>query len=151
MNEFNSYIKVGSASIKVFPGATAKELLHYCVPSLDNLKPEVCILNIGTNSVNKADTSTITKDIGNIVKRCHEYGVNKVYVSTVICRPQFQNKVDQLNTSLRAAQVESDYELIENGNIIPYHLWRDRLHLNNNGIIILARNFLRCINSLQSS
>ena len=151
MNEFNSYIKVGSASIKVFPGATPKELLHYCVPSLDNLKPDVCILNIGTNSVNKDDTSTITKDIGNIVKRCHEYGVNKVYVSTVICRPQFQNKVDQLNTSLRAAQVESDYELIENGNIIPYHLCRDRLHLNNKGIIILARIFLRCINSLQSS
>ena len=148
MNEFNEYINNGQASMKVFPGATPKELLYYCIPTLKEGKPNTCILNIGTNSLKNDDISEITTDITNIVKRCHEYGVNNVYVSSLTCRPQFQEKVDQLNKLVCNNQVLCDFTLTENGNINKYH---DRIHLNNKGIVILARNFIRYINSTHST
>ena len=130
MNEFNEYINNGQATMNVFPGAIPKELLHYCIPTLKEGKPDTCILNIGTSILKNDDISEITTDITNIVKRC-EYGVNNVYFSTVNCRPQ--------------VQVLCNFTLIENGNINTYHLRNGTIHLNNKDIVISARNVIQYI------
>ena len=63
MNEFNYYVKIGCVFRKSFPGATAKELAHYVILPLKEDKPDIVIINIGTNSLNKLDVRNITTDI----------------------------------------------------------------------------------------
>ena len=51
MKEFNKCVNNGYAYRKTFPGATSKELAHYCIPTLLADKPDTCVINMGTNSL----------------------------------------------------------------------------------------------------
>ena len=89
MKDFNNYIKNGYAYRKSFPGATTKELAHYCIPTLLESKPDICIMNVGTNSLNKNDHFEIADDIINIMNICRSYRVIDVYVSSIIYGQQY--------------------------------------------------------------
>ena len=47
----------------------------------------------------------ISDDICNIVKLCHSYGVNTVYVSTITVKPAFLKLVNDNNNLLIAKEV----------------------------------------------
>ena len=104
---------------------------------------------MGTNNLsNKNQTANETvKEITDIANACHNTGVNKVYVSGLTCRPLYQAKINKINRLLRTNVVTRNFEFIDNENIIHHkHLWRDKLHLNKEGIILLANNFLHFLN-----
>ena len=46
LKEFNSFLNYGNAFKKCFPGTTPKVLLHYCLPSLIEHKPDEVIIHI---------------------------------------------------------------------------------------------------------
>lgn len=146
MRNFNNFITNGSAYRKTFPGATPKELSHYCTHTLIKDKPDTCIINVGTNSLNKDKPSEICDDIIDIVKLCHSYGVNKVYVSAISYRPQLQHSVRDINNLLIDNQMLYNYELIHHDNINAEHIWKDKVHLNNKGLSVIANNFINAIN-----
>ena len=59
----------------------------------------------------------------------------------------FQNKVDDINELLKSNAERYAYKFIDNGNILAKkHLWRDKLHLNTDGLKVLANNFIDCLN-----
>ena len=134
--------------MKPFPGATPKELKHYCVHTLIHDKPDTVVINIGTNRIGKLDEFEISKDIADIVKIAHSHGVSKVFVSSIAYRPGLMHEVTKVNNLLRENQLLHDYELISNDNIEARHVWKDGVHLNNEGIHILANNFIRAINRI---
>ena len=70
---------------KRFPGATATELAH----ATQEDKPDIVIINIGTNSLNKLDACNITADIFKLVELCKSYGVDQVCVSGITYRLQY--------------------------------------------------------------
>ena len=146
MKELNYYIENGYAYRKTFPGATANELAHYCIPTLLEDKSETVIINIGTNSRRKKNPSDICNEITNIVSTCHSYGVKDVYVSAVIFRPNFDQLVNETNNFLRAKQLSHGFVFIDNDNILNDHIWKEKIHLNNKGTVILANNFIKYIN-----
>ena len=146
MKEFNVYVRNGYAYRKAFPGATPKELAHYCIPTLLEDKPDIMIINAGTNSSNKNDLFKIADDISNIANICRSYGVNDVYVSSITYRRQYQKLITDLNNILRSKQLSHDFILIENDNISAKHIWRDKIHLNELGSVALANNFINCMN-----
>ena len=119
MKEFNNCIKNGYTYRKSFPGATPKDLAHYCITTLLEAKPDICIINVGTNSLNKNDHFESADDISNIVNICRNYGL--------ICSQQCQKRVTDLNTLLRTNGLLSDFILIENDNISVKHIWRDKI------------------------
>ena len=80
MKEFNQYITNGYAYHKNFPGATSKDIAHYCLPALIDDKPDMCIIHVGTNSLNKENPTEIVNDTLNIVEICRSYGVNDMCV-----------------------------------------------------------------------
>ena len=67
-------------------------------------------------------------------------------MSSITYRPQHIQSVTETNDLLRANQFLHDYELISNDNINTGHIWRDKIHLNNNGVILLANNLIKAIN-----
>lgn len=151
MKELNKHIIHGNATRKTYIGATPKELLHYCTFSLENIKPDAVIINIGTNSINKENSYEITSDIVNIVKKCQELGVNDVFVSSITHRPHYTDKINETNQLLQENQFLYQYNFIDNSNIISDHVWKDNVHLNDRGTEILARNFIRAVNAVCSA
>ena len=79
-------------------------------------KPDTCIINVGTNRLSKDDPSEIHNDIKNIVKLCHSYGVNNVYVSLITYRLQWTYSIDNGNLLRGNKQVNIDNYL---GNLGP--------------------------------
>ena len=131
---------------KLYPGATPQDLQHYCTRTLDMDKPDIVIINVGTNSIGTDDPFTIAREIIKIVKICHERGCNKVFVSAITHRPNYPDVVEQLNNVLRAWQLNHDYEIIYNDNIKTNCLSYDNLHLNKRGKERLCANFRRALN-----
>ena len=146
MKEFNSHIINGYAYRKSFPGATSKDLAHYCLLSLQEDKPDTCIINVGTNNVNRNKPHDIATEIMNIVDICHKYGVNDVYVSSIPFRLGHEQAVNDLNNLLRGKTYLNDFILINNSNITRSHICRDNIHLNYSGTALVANNFIRAIN-----
>ena len=118
-------LKNAHAVRKIYPGATPKELEHYCIKPLNDEKPDIVIINIGTNRIGIDNPFDISMDIANIVKICKYHGVNTVFVSAITCRPGCPRLVEDLNNILRAWQTTRDYEMIYNDNITEEHIWKD--------------------------
>ena len=110
----------------------------YAIHTLTNNKPNILIINIGSNNMRN--------EIIKIVTLCKSYGVNEILVSGVTPRHGCQTKIDELNTILEIKQDEFNYRFIKNENIMPaLHLRRDKVHLNEYGLNVLANNFINIL------
>ena len=109
-------------------------------------KPDTCVIHVGTNRLKKDEPIVIYEDIMNIVKLCHSYGVSNVYVSSIVYRPRYIKQVSDINKLLHESNMHYEYGLVNNENINAAHMWKDDIHLNNRGIIILANNFIESLN-----
>ena len=150
MGEFNKHVMNGRTFRKNFPGATPSEVAHYCTHTLEEQQPDTAIIHVGTNALQKDETCKIAEDILNIVTICKNYGVNSVLVSGITYRRQFKDKIDEINTFINARQLVNDFVFIYNGNINERDIWKDKVHLSDNGTTKLANNFIKAINSAHS-
>ena len=114
-------------------------------------KPDTCIINVGSNNLGKDQGHEIAKKIINIVNICHEHGVNDVYVSSIPVRVGKEQEVKDVNNFLRARTFLHDYILIDNSNITRSNLGRDNIHLNYDGTVLIANNFIRAINGKRAN
>ena len=145
--EFNQYLRTGTAIKRSYPGATASQLKYYIDEVLNEENIDQIIINIGTNNLSKKQQpeEETVKEIIEIVTKCrHNYGINKIFVSGLTYRPRYSKQVNKINTLLRQNAVSHDYKFIGNSNISEKHLWKDQLHLNDQGTI----NFLDSLNRL---
>ena len=146
LRELNKNINNKHVYRKSFPGATPTELAHYCIPTLRDDQPDEVIIHIGTNSLFRDDNFKMVDEILNIVDICKRYGVNDVFVSEITYRNQYINNVYEVNNILRSKQFLNDFIFIDNENINPQHIWKDKIHLNDEGTSFLGNNFIRCLN-----
>ena len=63
MKEINHYILNGFTYRKSFPGVSAKDLTHHCLPTLQEDKPDSCIINVGSNDVGRMQPDDTPKHI----------------------------------------------------------------------------------------
>ena len=153
--EFNNYLNSCHAKFKSFPGATIKELHHYVIPTLENDTPDVILIHGGCNDVKpmpghkELSYQEIAEEILNMGLTCREKGVNNVVISGLICRKNkiLSKKIWSINNILRVKCQELGFYFVNNQNITERNLWKDGLHLNHTGTIILANNFLNVFNS----
>ena len=154
MKEFNYYVENANVYKKVFPGATVEEIEHYTVKILESKNIDAVILNVGINNIKskhstvKTETDITTKII-KIVTMCREAGVNDVFVSGITCIPLNEKKVRDINELLKLNARQLQYIFIDNQNIVKEkHLWKDKMHLNRDGLNILANNFIESLNNV---
>ena len=133
--------------LKSVDGADTKALHHYALHTLQTSKPEIVKINIGLNNIKKDKPITIAEDIISLATVCKSYGVQKVFVSGITPRYSYQTNINELNNILEGKQVEYGYFFIKNVNVLAHeHLWRDKVHLNDAGLDMLANNFLDILN-----
>ena len=148
--EFNSKLNKCSTQFTPFTGATLKQMETYVMPILNDDTPDVLILYIGCNDIgNKQLTENeIAEWIVKIGRQCKESNVNDVFISSLICRAQkrLNDKVIAVNNILKRVCKLNGLGFIDNSNICAENLFEDGLHLNDDGKVILANNFLYVFN-----
>ena len=85
----NRTLKNKFAMKKVHPGCTPLDLNYYYKRTLELEKPDICIIHVGTNKIGRDEPFEIANGIAETVKTCHDLGVNKVYVSSIIYREDY--------------------------------------------------------------
>ena len=73
--------------------------------------------------------------------------MQEVY-TTLTCRKSHQNMARTLDNILCSEQCENNFKYIDNSSIEPSHVWKDGLHLNDEGLALLANNFINTLNGI---
>ena len=135
---------------KCFRGANTKQLHYYVVPTLVDEKPESIILHIGSNDITKTNYDNVTaKDLGqqivSIPKKCRSFGVNNIAVSSILIRKNMSiNKIiKKVNEEISSMCAANGFHFICNDMIDVNMIWKDGLHLTDNGTKVLANIFLK--------
>ena len=148
MNQFNRLIVNGTAIKRAYGGATTSRLKYYVNAAINIDKPDTIIINGGTNNFTKTNQTPeeISNEIFEIVEMCKRGGLKHIFVSSITCRPSYQLQINEVNKLLEKNAGYYGYDYIDNVNIGETHLRNDGVHLNNQGITILANNFLNNLN-----
>ena len=120
--------------------------------------PDIVVTHGGCNDVSptqnqeKLTEEEIVKEIIRIGSYCQDKGVNEIIISGLICRKgQYHNsRVSKVKDYFQKYCFENRFYFIDNPKIRWGHLFRDGLHLVENGKVILADNFIYCLNSIHS-
>ena len=152
-NVFNGSISNAKAYINCFSGANSKRLEHYILPTLVEDKPDIVIIHIGSNDVthdtlSQININNITERIINKGKQCLNHGVKEVLISSIFLKKQLKltKIIRQINDTLREKCRENKFYFICNDNITLENLWKDGIHLNNEGTHIFASNLVDFLN-----
>ena len=151
-NLFNKSLISGKSYIKTFSGSNTKQLNHYILPTLVDESPDIVIIHIGSNDITdriNTDPNKLAEGIINIGKKCKQFGVKEVVISSILVKSTISltNIIRQLNRLLNEMCILNGFHYICNDNITPDFLWRDGIHLKDNGTNILAGNMVDYLNS----
>ena len=132
--------------VRSFPGAKTRCMHDYSKPTL-TYEPDAIVLHVGTNDLRD---STSAAEIGNeIIELAKEIKSvkNDVIVSGIILRNDSNNKKgNEVNAFLKSKCSENSFLYCDNSNISRNCLNGSGLHLNPKGTVLLANNFLECLN-----
>ena len=129
--------------------ATSEDLIDYCKP-IARRAPDVIILHVGTNELDKRDEDSIVENIKKIKNEIVSVSPKtKVLVSLIIGRYDDGNLNDKgvlVNDKLMRELPRSD--IIDNSNLDRQCVGLKGLHLNRLGNKHLALNFKQVLNGL---
>ena len=153
-NEFNDHYQRGTASFRRYHGDRVRHIKEYLWTHLEESRPKTVILHMGGNDLPTPRGETprsideIANDIMEAGDTCRRYGVRDIFVSSVVVRKQLyaQRRCEELNACLRELCTSHGFIYIDNSNIKLEHLY-DGVHLNSEGTILLASNYLSYLNS----
>ena len=155
LREFNKEYRNGTATFRRFHAAKVKQIKHYVIPTLEDDRPKVVVLQCGgndlpTSKVNPTPVETIANYIIDTAKICENYGASQILISGIITRKQagyMEKRRMDLNKILQDMCYDLGYIYIDNDNIKHEHLY-DGVHLNRDGSFILACNLLHSLNNV---
>ena len=151
IRDFNYWLDDKHATKVPFPGATVEKAAYYMKPTLEEESPDIVILNIGTNNLTKNRTQTeedIAGEIIKMVEECRYMGVNEIFVSGLTVRKGWLNQIKNINNILIQKASAHNFKFIDNENIKYEDLSYDGLHLQKEGTIKLANNFIYVLNNM---
>ena len=152
MKEFNKNLNGGIAHLKPFPGSKAKQMDHHAIPILKEHQYDAAVIHVGINDLLKSRTninvSEIAKDIIDIALRCRSHNIATIFISSIVYSTKISHmKIQKLNGLLLNECTKYGFHLVDNGAVSKENLWRDGVHLVESGKVIIANNFLNCINN----
>ena len=133
--------------IKSFSGSTTSDMWHHATPS-KRFFPDMYILHVGSNDLRSPksaeEIATEIIDLGLDLKTEE----NEVVISGITYRDdKWNDKGQEVNDILSLKCTNAKLGFIDNSNITKQHLNGSGLHLNFQGTLALANNFLRTINA----
>ena len=73
--------------------------------------PDIAIIHVGTNNITKKNQTEVEifNEIMEVAKTCKNGGVNDIYISSLTCRPRYQEKLNSINRLLSQNADRFDY------------------------------------------
>ena len=94
------------------------------------------------------NVNEIANVIINIALRCRSHNIATIFISSIVHSPKISHtKIQKLNGLLLNECAKYGFHLVDNGAVSKDNLWRDGVHLVENGKVIIANNLLNCINN----
>ena len=127
---------------------------HYVIPELVDEKRKTVVIHIGSNDITMfnyldVDVNDLANTILQTGLKCRYYGVESIAILSVFIRND--NNLNKLirgvNISLKNLCKVYGFDFIRNDRIGKDLLWRDGLHLTDEGTSFLAITFLNFLNS----
>ena len=145
------FIKLNNKTfIRSFPGSTTAYLNEYVKPTLREEQPDIVVINAGCNDVarDKKSAKEIAENIIGIGHTCRQEGVNEIFISSLIIQGKLKSAklIGEINIILRQLCEEYNFKYVDNSNIFKSDLWKDGLHLLDDGLTKLGNNFINAIN-----
>ena len=154
MFQFNKrLVNNNRAQLISFPGASSKRLLHYLDVHLDDKNTDTVILHIGVNDLLNDNSpecvNNLMENLTKMINKCQIYGVKNIFVSSIV----YTVKVDlplleSVHVKLTNFCQLNNISIIDNRNIRGECLYKDGLHLLEDGKRILGNNFISALNKL---
>ena len=140
-------------SFKCFSGANTKQLDYYIVLTLVDETQQAVVIHIGSNNITDSKIKQINLDdlvqkIIDIGLKCRSYGVRNVAISSILVRKSIRlNQIIlKVNNILKVLYATNGLNFICNDEIGREIVWKDGLHLSNDGTAMLADNFAKYLN-----
>lgn len=113
-----------------------QHLNYYSTPTLEEEQPDIVIIH-----------GEIVNGLIEIAEKCTNSGVEKVFISSLItCSRVDESRIDEINRLLKERCEALDVTFIDNDNIKNSSLWKDGIHLTDDGKTMLAKNYLYYFN-----
>ena len=151
---FNKNLKNGKVYINSFRGSNIRPLNHFITPTLEEDRPDIVIVHVGCNDIihenfeqiNVQDMSNKLIEIG---KKCKSFGVKEVIFSSILVKRQIKltRLIRQVNDCLRMDCEKNGFHFVSNDNVSREHLWKDGVHLSDDGTYLFASNLVNFLNN----
>ena len=152
-NRLNQSFQKAKCIVKPFSGAKIEDLTHYIIPNLQQQKPDIVVIHVGSNNAayNKLhfDPRLLAENIIKIGKTCIEYGVEDVVISGIFVKESIRlsSFIRKVNDELCELCSVNNFHYISNDSIVRKHLCGDGVHLKNIGTNVFAENIVNYLNS----
>ena len=106
--------------------------------------------DINKFNYSKIDVEDLAQRIIDIGKKCKSYGVNNIAIPSILIRKNHgvNSVTKKVINLLRTLCLEQGFTFICNSAVARAMLWRDGLHLTNEGADILSNNFLQYLKNV---
>ena len=136
-------------AVKAFPGATTADMKHYLKSTLSK-QPQQVVLHVGTNDYNgklKSSPNQVADSIIDLARMIENESDAEVIISEIITRSDKtpEDHIKATNKLLSKYCNQNGWGLIKHNNIHKDHLNESGLHLNDQGVSLLASNLVRSI------
>ena len=145
----NDLNKQHDVQIKQHGGASTEDIKDHIKPVLRK-KPNLIIVHAGTNDLTNDRVNTIDNWNEIIKSAKRESPDTEIVFSTLTIRKDrvgMPKRVKAVNNKIREFCEKNNVEVILNANVDENCLSARKLHLNQRGNSVLARNFLNFINN----
>ena len=138
---------------KCFIGTNTKHLDYRIVPTLADEIPKIVVIHIDSKDITESKIKQINLDdlaqkIIDIGLKCRSYGVRNIAISSILVRSSIRlNQIIlKVNNILKVLCATNGLNFICNDEIGREMVWKDGLHLTNDGTAMLADNFTKYLN-----
>ena len=149
----NYSFKRAQCVVKPFSGAKIEDLEHYIIPNLkQQQQPDIAVIHAGSNNVSykslDTDARLFAENIVEIGKKCVEYGVEHVVISSIFVKESIRlsSLIRRINDVLCELCSTNNSHFISNDIIFRKHLCGDGVHLREIATDIFAGNIVHYIN-----
>ena len=155
--EFNRFIKNSKAKMFSFPGALSHQMLHYLDVLLEDRQiNNKVVIHVGINDILRVSSQSnidgLLQNIKNMPLKSTKFGVKNIFISGLVYTTRINIGIlEKIHAVPQNSCQEYSWFYVDNRNIRGKHLYKDGLHLMEEGKIILARNLIFCLNKATSN
>ena len=140
MYEFNRFNKNSKTIMFNFPGASFQQMLHYLDRQINTV-----VIYVGINDIlrdrSQSSIDGLLQNIQNMSLKCKKIGVKNIFISGLVHTIRINTDIlEKIHVMIQNFCKKYDWFCVDNRNIKGKHLYKDDIHLTEEGKIMLGRN-----------